>query len=86
MRDGILWLLIAVYAFVTVVADGFPKTFGSPVNLPLAIVIPLLFALFHGAVRYGWRGVVVFMVLCLGTSTILENMSVLTGFPFGHYH
>ena len=86
MRDGILWLLIAVYAFVTVVADGFPKTFGSPANLPLAIVIPLLFALFHGAVRYGWRGIVVFMVLCIGISTILENMSVLTGFPFGHYH
>ena len=55
MRDGMLWLLIAVYAFVTVVADGFPRVFGSPANLPLAIVIPLLFALFHGAVRYGWR-------------------------------
>jgi len=86
MRDGILWLLIAVYAFVTVVADGLPKTFGSPANLPLAIVIPLLFALFHGAVRYGWRGIVAFMVLCIGISTILENLSVLTGFPFGHYH
>src|ERR1700751_1785624 len=86
MRDAILWLLIAVYAFVTVVADGLPKTFRSPANLPLAIIIPLLFALFHGAVRYGWRGIVVFMVLCIGISTILENMSVLTGFPFGHYH
>jgi Carotenoid biosynthesis protein len=86
MRDWILWLLIAAYAFVTVVADGFPRTFASPANTPLGIAIPLVFALVHGAMRYGLRGIVVFMVLCIGISTILENMSVLTGFPFGHYH
>ncbi len=86
MRNALLWLLIAVYAFVTVVADAMPRTFGAPANLPLGIVIPLVFALVHGAVRYGWRSIVVFMVLCLGISNIMENMGVLTGFPFGHYH
>jgi len=86
MRDGILWLLIAVYAFVTVLADAFPRTFSSPANLPLGIVIPLLFALVHGAVRYGAKGIFSFMVLCLGISNVMENMGVLTGFPFGRYH
>jgi uncharacterized membrane protein len=86
MRDGILWLLIAVYAFVTVLADAFPRTFGSPANLPLGIVIPLLFALVHGAARYGAKGIFAFMVLCLGISNVMENMGVLTGFPFGRYH
>jgi putative membrane protein len=86
MRDGILWLLIVVYAFVTVLADAFPKALSSPANLPLGIVIPLLFALVHGAVRYGAKGIFAFMVLCLGISNIMENMGVLTGFPFGRYH
>ncbi len=27
-----------------------------------------------------------FLVLCLGISNIVENLGVLTGFPFGHYH
>jgi hypothetical protein len=51
--DYLLWALIAVYAFVTVVADGLPETFGSPINVPLAILVPLCFAIIHGAKRYG---------------------------------
>ena len=81
MRDWTLWLLIAVYAFVTIVADAFPGTFASPTNLPLTIVIPLLFALVHGAIRYGLSGIVVFLVLCLGISNVMENIGVMTGFP-----
>lgn len=85
-RATILWGLIAVYAVVTVVADAFPGLFPAAATLPLAIVIPLLFALIHGAVRYGARGIVVFLVLCLAISNVMENMGVLTGFPFGRYH
>lgn len=85
-RATILWGLIAVYAVVTVVADTFPGLFPAAATLPLAIVVPLLFALIHGAVRYGARGIVVFLVLCLAISNVMENMGVLTGFPFGHYH
>ena len=85
-RSWVLWLLIAVYAVVTVVADAFPRTFASPLNLPLSILIPLCFGLLHGALRYRATGIVVFLVLCLGISNILENVSVMTGFPFGHYH
>jgi putative membrane protein len=44
------------------------------------------FALVHGAARYGWRGIAAFIVICLVVSNILENASILTGFPFGHYH
>jgi uncharacterized membrane protein len=46
----------------------------------------MLFALFHGASTYGWRGIVCFAVLCLGISNAFENLSILTGFPFGWYH
>lgn len=86
MRDGFLWLLIVAYGFVTVVVDSAPATFASPANLPLGILIPLLFALVHGAIRYGATGITVFLVLCLGISNVMENVGVLTGFPFGRYY
>jgi putative membrane protein len=46
----------------------------------------MLFGLFHGASTYGWRGIVWFVVVCLGVSNAFENLSILTGFPFGWYH
>jgi uncharacterized membrane protein len=36
--------------------------------------------------RYCWSGIVIFIVICLIVSNVLENTSILTGFPFGHYH
>jgi uncharacterized membrane protein len=46
----------------------------------------MLFGLFHGASTYRWLGIVVFIVVCLGVSNAFENLSILTGFPFGWYH
>lgn len=45
----------------------------------------MLFGLFHGTSTYGWRGIVFFIVVCLGVSNAFENLSILTGFPFGWY-
>jgi putative membrane protein len=52
----------------------------------LLIVIALAFGLVHGAMRYRWSGIVTFIVIALVVSNIMENTSILTGFPFGHYH
>jgi uncharacterized membrane protein len=49
-------------------------------------VVQVVFALLHGARRYGWRAIGVFVVAGLVISNILENLSIETGFPFGHYH
>jgi putative membrane protein len=46
----------------------------------------MLFGLLHGASTYGWRGIGCFVVLCLSVSNAFENLSILTGFPFGWYH
>jgi Carotenoid biosynthesis protein len=81
-----LWVLIAFHALATIGADGLPALLGGPWALPAGILIPLVFALAHGSLRYGLAGMRVFLVLCLGAANIFENMSVLTGFPFGHYH
>jgi putative membrane protein len=40
----------------------------------------------HGASTYGCRGILLFLVVCLGVSNAFENLSIMTGFPFGWYH
>src|SRR6202051_1753490 len=82
VSTSILWVLVVVYAVVELVNPVFPLH----IPLPLLVLILVAFALIHGALRYGWSGIVVFIVVCLVVSNILENSSILTGFPFGHYH
>src|SRR5229473_6215366 len=78
----ILWALIVVYAVAEVVISVVPQSI-PPAFLVLTLVA---FALIHGALRYRWSGILIFVVICLVVSNILENTSILTGFPFGHYH
>src|SRR5947208_17089083 len=50
-------------------------------------VLPLLiFALIHGAMFYGWRGILIFFAICLVVGNFFENLGVTTGFPFGRYY
>jgi uncharacterized membrane protein len=57
-------------------------------SIPVAplLLVSVIFALIHGAMRYRWTGMLAFIAICLVVSNILENTSILTGFPFGHYH
>jgi putative membrane protein len=86
MQDVVLWLLIAAYLVDPVLMDAFPRQLSWSLTTPVAIMIPLLFALIHGSRRYGVGGIAMFLVLCLGISNVMENVGVATGFPFGHYH
>jgi len=52
----------------------------------LHVLPPLLFALVHGVLTYGVRGIAVFTSLCVLIGNLSENVSILTGFPFGHYY
>jgi uncharacterized membrane protein len=82
----LLWLLIAVYAVASLLPSVFPAALPMSTQLGLVVVLPLAFALVHGARCYGLAGIFVFMILCLGVSNIFENLGVLSGFPFGPYH
>src|SRR5256885_5849472 len=89
MKKGVtplLWTLVVLNAVLTLVNAVFPNHIPVPLLIPLLIVVPLAFALFHGAVRYKWSGIITFLVMCLVVSNLLENTSILTGFPFGHYY
>lgn len=62
----------------TVIAD--------PIFVALNTLAGIAFALIHGTMRYRWSGILAFLVICLVVSNIMENTSILTGFPFGHYY
>src|SRR6266852_6974305 len=78
----LLWALVVINVVLTLVNVVFPG------NIPIAILIlmPLPFVLLHGALRYKWTGIITFFLISLVVSNVLENSSILTGFPFGHYY
>jgi uncharacterized membrane protein len=80
-----LWALLAIYSAARV-AQAFPDRIPIVAIVALHVLPPLAFALLHGAVLYRLRGILVFVVLCLVVGNVFENLGVLTGFPFGHYH
>ena len=79
-KTTILWAFTAAVFLGLVVAAFVPG-----IRL-WVIVVQVGFALLHGAQRYGWRAIAVFVAAGLLISNILENLSIQTGFPFGHYH
>jgi putative membrane protein len=78
----ILWALVVLYALVSLANP----LFSLSIPAPLVLLPPIVFGLLHGAARYRWSGILAFIIICLVVSNILENTSILTGFPFGHYH
>jgi len=63
-----------------------------PGKLPIGGVIGLhvlallIFALIHGAMFYGLRGILIYFAICVVVGNLFENLSVTTGFPFGRYY
>jgi uncharacterized membrane protein len=79
-RVTTVWAITAVVSVGLVIAGFIPEV------RPLLILLQVGFALLHGAQRYDWRAIGVFVVAGLVISNILENLSIETGFPFGRYH
>lgn len=77
----VLWIIVLFYTVVKLTNQVFPLF-----PIPVVALIPIVFGLLHGALRYKWSGILTFLVICLVVSNLLENTSVLTGFPFGHYY
>ncbi|MFF1451317.1 carotenoid biosynthesis protein [Streptomyces sp. NPDC058274] len=77
----ILWVVVTVAALGEALNAVIPHSLGAPLSF-----ITMIFPLLHGARRYGWRAMGVYLVLVLLISNALENLSIATGFPFGNYH
>lgn len=65
-----------------IVQPPIPRT----VIVALDVLSALSFALIDGARRYGVRGILVFAAICAVIGNIIENIGVITGFPFGRYY
>ncbi|MBM0205994.1 carotenoid biosynthesis protein [Micromonospora sp. STR1s_5] len=77
-----MWLAVGVDA----IANLIPLPLAGSVVTVVSLLMELTFALSHGAVAYRWRGILVFLMLALVVSNVIEDIGVLTGVPFGHYH
>jgi putative membrane protein len=80
-----LWVLIVMF-LLFVAAKAIIRT--APPGIVSALHVPFLLAItvFHGLGRYGKKQLLVFFVVTFAISNLFENLSILTGFPFGHYH
>src|SRR5712691_1901364 len=82
--DIVLWSLVAGFVAINLVLPflGLPSFVFSLIFLLLGGT----FIVIHGKDAYGVKTFLVFIGLALFISNLLENTSILTGFPFGHYH
>ncbi|HEY0495800.1 MAG TPA: carotenoid biosynthesis protein [Kutzneria sp.] len=76
-----VWAVTAIALLGSLLRFAIPAPFGL-----LPLLVSFAFVLLHGARRYGWPAIAVYVVVVLLVSNILENLSISTGFPFGHYH
>lgn len=79
--DIAVWILIILYA-IAIVAFANNASFGTLILEITGCVLLLL----HGKQRYGWGGVLSFIIITFVISTFFEDLSIRTGFPFGNYH
>ena len=84
VSNGLLWVFIALYVLM-----GAARLLHNPHLQRLmpfiSVAILMGFAIVHGIRRYGWRNFVVFFIVAFVISWSYETLSILTGFPFGHY-
>jgi putative membrane protein len=79
-----LWAIVALYAALILLSPL--GVIPGSLNAPLNVLLPMAFALLHGSKQYRLRDMLIFSAICLAVSNAFENLSILTGFPFGHYH
>ena len=85
-RMLLLWTITIVFAIFTILTSLKPELISPGMLGIVNTVLLVAFALVHGITDYGARAMAVFVVVCLVVSNFFENLSIVTGFPFGHYH
>ncbi|MFI2365133.1 carotenoid biosynthesis protein [Promicromonospora sp. NPDC019610] len=82
VRQALGWVVVAIAAAAAVVV---PLT-GAPAATQVIAVLGVTLALVQGTRRYGWGTLLAFFAISYSISFMWENLSVMTGFPFGNYH
>jgi len=84
-RTYALWGTLLLYV-LSRVCQLYTDSLPTLLVVILHVIPPALFAIVHGSALYGWKGMSMFAVFCLGFGTLAESLSLRTGFPFGRYH
>ena len=82
LAPGLILALYACARILEVAHTAIPRT----AIVALDVLSAMAFALFDGTRHYRLRGILVFAAICAVVGNITENLSVVTGFPFGHYY
>src|SRR5215470_12420832 len=84
---GRVWVRRAVQALLVVFLLAVVALAGRPTPFAQALAgIGVIIAFADGVHVYGWSGTLLFLSLSLTVTFATENLSIATGFPFGHYH
>jgi uncharacterized membrane protein len=82
VRQALGWIVVAAAAAAAVIV---PLT-GAPAAAQSIALLGVALAVVQGTRRYGWGPLLAFFVISYVVSSIWENLSVMTGFPFGNYY
>lgn len=80
-----LMLILACYACARIL-EIVPGPVPRMAIVALDVFSAMAFALADGARTYSLRIVLVFTAICIVVGNIVENIGVITGFPFGRYY
>ena len=75
------WIVCVIAVAAAVISPFILKGKGP---IP-AFIIMFVFAIMHGSGRYGFKNMIKFFAIYFVISMCLENLSTITGFPFGKY-
>jgi putative membrane protein len=83
-QTAVLWAALLLYA-QSRFCQLYPERISIQLIVCMQVVPPAIFALVHGSILHGVRGISAFTTFCLGAGAVCESLSLRTGFPFGHY-
>src|SRR5262245_5806205 len=85
LSNNVIWLLVAGY-FLLVFAGSFFHSASTGVSEAVNVFCIIAIATLHGLRRYSVKQFLFFFGIAFIVSNFYENLSILSGFPFGHYH
>ena len=84
ISNRLTWIFIFAFLCFTVLKT-FTGVFSPGVSMILNMVILVAITMFHARSQYGLKTLAIFFVIVFVISNAYENMSVMTGYPFGNY-
>lgn len=78
------WLIIGAWTVVTLSSFFLPSTLDANTARFINVALLSAFTLLHGRHQYG-SGIAVYFVIAVLATNVFENMSIVSGFPFGQY-